>query len=100
MIAASTVYSAPFVVHEWGTITTKHAADGTPQGTGLFIDLNSLDGSEAHGFHILNNKLLFIAKDENDNHLKGVLHFPTVPQFLRKSVHRISSIFKVSIKYS
>src|SRR5689334_21302148 len=23
---------APLVVHEWGTITTRHAPDGTPQG--------------------------------------------------------------------
>ena len=23
---------SPLVVHEWGTITTKHAPDGTPQG--------------------------------------------------------------------
>ena len=32
---------APLVVHEWGTITTVHAADGTPQGR-----LNRIEPSE------------------------------------------------------
>lgn len=32
---------APMVVHEWGTITTQHAADGTAQGR-----LNRIDASE------------------------------------------------------
>jgi hypothetical protein len=31
----------PLVVHEWGTITTRHAADGTPEGR-----LNRIDSSE------------------------------------------------------
>lgn len=31
----------PLVVHEWGTITTRHAVDGTPQGR-----LNRIDSSE------------------------------------------------------
>ncbi len=43
--------------------------DGTPAGTELFLDLNPSDGSEPHGFYILNNKLLFIAAAENDDNL-------------------------------
>ena len=33
--------SSPLVVHEWGTITTHHSPDGTPQG-----GLNRTDGSD------------------------------------------------------
>jgi len=33
--------AAPLVVHEWGTITTRHAANGTPEGR-----LNRIDSSE------------------------------------------------------
>jgi hypothetical protein len=33
--------TAPLVVHEWGTITTRHAPDGTPEGR-----LNHIDSSE------------------------------------------------------
>lgn len=43
--------------------------DGTPAGTELFLDLNPSDGSEPHGFYVLNNKLLFIAAAENDDNL-------------------------------
>src|SRR5690349_13624540 len=31
----------PLIVHEWGTITTRHAANGTPEGR-----LNRIDPSE------------------------------------------------------
>jgi ELWxxDGT repeat protein len=43
--------------------------DGTTAGTALFKDLNTGDGSRPHGFYILNNKLLFFAEDDNDDHL-------------------------------
>jgi hypothetical protein len=39
--AFGAVPDADLVVHEWGTITTVHAADGTPQG-----GLNKIDESE------------------------------------------------------
>src|SRR5512138_1896213 len=32
LAARSAACQAPLVVHEWGTITTRHAPDGTPQG--------------------------------------------------------------------
>ncbi|MEP7129088.1 MAG: hypothetical protein ABI729_09485, partial [Chitinophagales bacterium] len=44
-------------------------SDGTTAGTGLFLDLNPSDGSKPHGFHVLNDKLVFIAEDEDDTHL-------------------------------
>ena len=31
-LVAGAQSTRPLVVHEWGTITTRHAADGTPQG--------------------------------------------------------------------
>src|SRR5438094_10654865 len=35
-------HTSPLIVHEWGTITTRHAPDGTPQGR-----LNRITASEA-----------------------------------------------------
>lgn len=41
LLLAGADAASPLVVHEWGTITTVHAADGTPQGR-----LNRIDETE------------------------------------------------------
>jgi hypothetical protein len=41
LVAFGALPNADLVIHEWGTITTVHAADGTPQG-----GLNKIDESE------------------------------------------------------
>jgi hypothetical protein len=41
LVSTSAICAGHLVVHEWGTITTVHAADGTPQGA-----LNRIDESE------------------------------------------------------
>ena len=41
LAAARTSPKSPLIVHEWGTITTRHAPDGTPQGR-----LNHISGRD------------------------------------------------------
>jgi ELWxxDGT repeat protein len=60
--------------------------DGTPEGTELFINLNTSEGkgSNPHNFHILNGKLFFTARPGNSNDVlfisdgtpEGTLQFP------------------------
>lgn len=40
----------PLIVHEWGTVTTRHAADGTPQGNLNHIDAREVLPAFVHRF--------------------------------------------------
>jgi len=42
--------AGPLVVHEWGTITTRHAADGTPEGHLNQIDVREVLPAFVHRF--------------------------------------------------
>lgn len=58
----------PLVIHEWGTITTHHRADGTPEGR-----LNRIDDSEVLPLFVHKFEPEQTSSDSNHNSGKSQL---------------------------